>query len=113
MTALIAIMLRTMSYCLPILSLVAVFFVNTSLAESDTPAVAQLEGFSAKVLAAALAFSAGAFSAGLAISRAGAAGLAASAERPELRTLAIIISAFGEALAIYGIVIAFFILAQA
>lgn len=64
----------------------------------------------AKVFAAAIAFAAAAGAAGLAISRAGSAGLAASAERPEMRTLAIIIAAFGEALAIYGIAIAFFIL---
>ena len=67
-------------------------------------------GFAAKVLAAALAFAVAAASAGFGIARAGSAGLAASAERPELRTLAIIISAFAEALAIYGIVISFFIL---
>lgn len=104
--------LLTTLYCLSFVFVVAMFFVNTSSASGDTLAVAQLEGFSAKVLAAALAFFGGAISAGLAISRAGAAGLAATAERPEVRTLALIIAAFGEALAIYGIVIAFFILAQ-
>jgi F0F1-type ATP synthase membrane subunit c/vacuolar-type H+-ATPase subunit K len=50
-------------------------------------------------------------SAGFGIARAGSAGLAAAAERLEVRTTAIIISAFAEALGIYGIVIAFFILA--
>lgn len=104
--------MRFAAFALTILSVIALFFIDVSLASVDTPAVAQLEGFSAKVLAAALAFFGGAISAGWAISRAGSAGLAASAERPELRTLAIIISALGEALAIYGIVIAFFILAQ-
>lgn len=63
-----------------------------------------------KVFAAAIAFSAAVLASGFAISRAGSAGLAASAERPEVRTTAIIIAAFGEALAIYGIAIAFFIL---
>ncbi|MCS7146091.1 MAG: ATP synthase subunit C [Nitrososphaerota archaeon] len=63
-----------------------------------------------KVFAAAIAFSAAVLASGFAISRAGSAGLAASAERPEVRTVAIIIAAFGEALAIYGIAIAFFIL---
>lgn len=63
-----------------------------------------------KFIAAAIAFISAVFAAGWAISRAGTAGLAASAERPEVRTTAIIIAAFGEALAIYGIVVAFFIL---
>ncbi len=63
-----------------------------------------------KALSAAIAFAAAVAASGFAISRAGSAGLAASAERPELRTIAIIIAAFAEALAIYGIAIAFFIL---
>jgi V/A-type H+-transporting ATPase subunit K len=63
-----------------------------------------------KVFAAAIAFAAAVLASGFAISRAGSAGLAAAAERPEVRTVAIIIAAFGEALAIYGIAIAFFIL---
>lgn len=64
----------------------------------------------AKVFAAAIAFTFAVVSAAWSIARAGSAGLAASAERPEIRTVAIIISAFAEALAIYGIVISFFIL---
>jgi V/A-type H+-transporting ATPase subunit K len=63
-----------------------------------------------RTFAAAIAFGVAVISAGFGIARAGSAGLAASAERPEVRTVAIIISAFAEALAIYGIVIAFFIL---
>lgn len=59
-----------------------------------------------KSLPAAIAFAAAALAAGYAIAKAGSAGLAAAAERPELRTLAIIITALGEALAIYGIVLA-------
>ena len=59
-----------------------------------------------KSFSAALAFASAALGAGYAIAKAGSAGLAATAERPELRTLAIIISALAEALAIYGIVIA-------
>lgn len=64
------------------------------------------------VWAASIAFAAAALSAGWAISKAGSAGLAGSAERPEIRTTAIIIAALGEALAIYGIVIVIFILAK-
>jgi len=63
-----------------------------------------------KVFAATIAFGVAVAAAGFTISKAGSAGLAASAERPEVRTVAIIIAAFGEALAIYGIAIAFFIL---
>ena len=77
-------------------------------AESPTDAVIGEVG--SRTFAAAIAFSIAAISAGFGIARAGSAGLAASAERPEVRTVAIIISAFAEALAIYGIVIAFFIL---
>ncbi|MFQ6134244.1 MAG: ATP synthase subunit C [Nitrososphaerales archaeon] len=63
-----------------------------------------------RFFAASLSFIAAALAAGLAISRAGSAGLAAAAERPEMRTTAIIITALGEAIAIYGIVVAILIL---
>jgi len=65
-----------------------------------------------KFLSAAIAFAAAAIGAGWAVSKAGAAGLAGTAERPEIRTTAIIITALGEAIAIYGIVIAILILGQ-
>jgi len=84
-----------------------------SLAVLLLPASVAVEATSdlfSKVFAAAIAFSAAVLAAGFAISRAGSAGLAAAAERPEVRTVAIIIAAFGETLAIYGIAIAFFIL---
>jgi len=80
---------------------------------AETPRLAQeglISDLVAKVFAAAIAFIAAVVSAAWGIARAGSAGLAASAERPEIRTVAIIISAFAEALAIYGIVISFFIL---
>ena len=95
----------------------AILLSTLLLLSAAVPALAQeaeaggiISGFAAKVLAAALAFAVAAASAGFGIARAGSAGLAASAERPEIRTVAIIISAFAEALAIYGIVISFFIL---
>lgn len=59
-----------------------------------------------KSFSAGIAFGAAALAAGYAVGRVGSAGLAATAEKPELRTLAIIMTALGEALAIYGIVIA-------
>ncbi|MCL7390084.1 MAG: hypothetical protein LZ173_09195 [Thaumarchaeota archaeon] len=80
---------------------------------AEMPRLAQeglISDLVAKVFAAAIAFIAAVVSAAWGIARAGSAGLAASAERPEIRTIAIIISAFAEALAIYGIVISFFIL---
>lgn len=70
----------------------------------------EAEAASMKYLAAAIAFIAASIAAGFAIARAGSAGLAATAERPEVRTTAIIITALGEALGIYGIVIAIIIL---
>ena len=58
-------------------------------------------------LAKAIGFGLAALGAGYAIGNAGAAGMAAVAEKPEMRTFAIIIVALGEALAIYGLVLLF------
>jgi V/A-type H+-transporting ATPase subunit K len=58
-------------------------------------------------LAKAIGFGLAALGAGYAIGNAGAAGLAAVAEKPEMRVIAIIIVALGEALAIYGLVLLF------
>lgn len=57
------------------------------------------------LISAAIAFGLSAVGAAIAIGRAGSAGLAAAAERPELKTTAIIIAALGEALAIYGLIV--------
>lgn len=86
--------------------------VLSLLASFTTPVAAAQEApeLFPKTLSAAIAFIAAVVSAGFGIARAGSAGLAAAAERPEIRTTAIIVAAFAEALAIYGIVIAFFIL---
>jgi V/A-type H+-transporting ATPase subunit K len=95
--------------------LLALFLLSGSL--FVTPAHAQTTGTflddkSANFLSAAIAFAVSAIAAGWAISKAGSAGLAGSAERPEIKTTAIIISALGEALAIYGIVVALLILGK-
>lgn len=98
------------------LTILLLISLSTSPAYAESFRLSQeapVSDFAAKVLAAAAAFTSAVISAGWAISRAGSAGLAASAERPEIRTVAIIISAFAEALAIYGIVISFFILGAA
>jgi len=100
-------------------SLITLCLIFTPLAAAaeEQPAAAGeaqpiLQPSIVKFLSAAIAFVAAAMGAGWAVSRAGAAGLAASAERPEIRTAAIIIAALGEAIAIYGIVIAILILGQ-
>lgn len=91
------------------ISLLALGFLLVTLSVGVSPAFAvEAPGGQAipKSFSAGIAFAAGAIAAGYAVGRAGSAGLAAAAERPEMRTLAIIITALGEALAIYGIVMA-------
>jgi len=65
---------------------------------------------SAKVIAAGVAFALGAIGAGYGVGHAGAAAMAAIAERPEVRSMALIITALAEAIAIYGLVMAIIIL---
>lgn len=81
-----------------------------AFAQEVAPQQALIDTAAIKAIAAAMAFGMAALGAGWAISRAGAAGMAAASERPEIRTTAIIITALGEALAIYGIVIALLLL---
>ena len=66
-----------------------------------------------KFVGAGLAFGLAALGAGVAIGGVGAAGLAVISERPELRSQALVFTALGEAVAIYGIVMAIIILGQA
>jgi len=89
-----------------ILLAVSIFSVTPAFAQEETSGLADVSKF----IASAVAFSAAAIGAGLAVGKAGSAGLAAAAERPEMRTTAIIITALGEAIAIYGIVVAILIL---
>lgn len=93
-------------------SLIMLCFTFTPLAAAAEAQPTTSEPLIFKFLSAAIAFAAAAIGAGWAVSKAGAAGLAGSAERPEIRTTAIIITALGEAIAIYGIVIAILILGQ-
>lgn len=88
--------------------MLATFSLSPALAYSPLQVATDAVGL--KTLAAAIAFAFAALAAGWAIANAGSAGLASAAERLELRTTAIIISALGEALAIYGIVVAILIL---
>ncbi len=89
-----------------ILMALCVFSVTPAFAQEETSVI----GNASKYFVASLAFAAAAVGAGLAVGKAGSAGLAAAAERPEMRTTAIIITALGEAIAIYGIVVAILIL---
>ena len=67
---------------------------------------------SMKFIGAGVAFGLAPLGAGIAIGGVGAAGLAAITERPELRSQALVFTALGEAIAIYGIVVAIIILGQ-
>ena len=65
-----------------------------------------------KFVGAGLAFGLAALGAGVAIGGVGAAGLAVISERPDLRSQVLVFTALGEAVAIYGIVMAIIILGQ-
>jgi V/A-type H+-transporting ATPase subunit K len=60
----------------------------------------------ATMIAAAIAFSMAAVAAGLGISAAGSAAMSAAAERPEVRSLGLIICGLAESIAIYGLIVA-------
>lgn len=100
---------KTMKFValLSLLVLAGALFVVPVHAQSTT-----ISDNAVDYISAAAAFCVSAFSAGWAISRAGSAGLAGSAEKPEIKTTAVIISALGEAIAIYGIVVALLILGK-
>lgn len=93
---------------LPLLAVLSLSIITPAYAE--TP---DLTPVAFKLLSAALSFSAAALAAGWAISAAGSASMAAAAERPELVTYGLIITALGEAIGIYGIVMGILILGQA
>ena len=71
-----------------------------------------MENRALALLGIGIAFGAAAIGAGIGIHGAGSAGLSAAAERPELSTLAIIITALAEAIAIYGLVVVILMLAK-
>ena len=102
--------IKATSYFLLILLASPLIPAFASLSDTEAMQIVPTDARTAKYTWAAIAFSSAAISAGWAISRAGSAGLAGTAERPEIKTTAIIITALGEALAIYGIVIAIMIL---
>jgi V/A-type H+/Na+-transporting ATPase subunit K len=79
-------------------------------ANAQEPPAAESSGM--KFVGAGLAFGLAALGAGVAIGGVGAAGLAVISERPDLRSQALVFTALGEAVAIYGIVMAIIILGQ-
>ena len=85
---------------------------NAFAVESPPAGQAQAESAGLKFVGAGVAFGLAALGAGVAIGGVGAAGLAAITEKPELRSQALVFTALGEAIAIYGIVVAIIILGQ-
>jgi V/A-type H+-transporting ATPase subunit K len=90
------------------------FLGENAFAQEQQPSAGQASAGSAgmKFIGAGVAFGLAALGAGVAIGGVGAAGLAAITEKPELRSQALVFTALGEAIAIYGIVVAIIILGQ-
>ena len=91
---------------LTIIATLFLMFVPLAYAQEDGGASS--DGM--KFLGAGIAFAGATLGAGMAIGRAGSAGLAAAAENENLKTYGMIITALAEAVAIYGIVVALLIL---
>jgi V/A-type H+/Na+-transporting ATPase subunit K len=96
-----------------LIATIALITTNNLTKEADAQE-AQAGGTdgSMKFVGAGLAFGLAALGAGVAIGGVGAAGLAVISERPDLRSQALVFTALGEAVAIYGIVMAIIILGQ-
>lgn len=103
-----------MAMVLPVACLALLF--NAVPAYAAVPNLMQEQAvtiISGRLMAAAIAFGLAALAAGWALSKIGPAALSATAERPEVSTTGIIIAALAEALGIYGLVIAIFLMGQA
>ena len=87
-------------------------FLPAVHAQAASTSGSALGNAGAKYLAAAIAFGLAAAGAGYGIAHAASAGLAAVAEKPDVRTTALIFVALAEAIAIYGFIIAIIILGQ-
>lgn len=74
--------------------------------EQIAPDTAESFFKSTAMISAAVAFSISTLAAGIAIAAAGSAAMSASAERPEIRSLGIIICGLAESLGIYGLIVA-------
>ena len=91
-----------------ILSGVLVLFMGMTTAQDEDAAGGLPSGM--KEIAAGIAIGLSALGAGHAVGVAGAAAIGSITEKPELLGKALIFVAFGEALAIYGLLVAFMIL---
>ena len=91
---------------LTIIATLFLMFVPLAYAQEDGGASS--DGM--KFLGAGIAFAGATLGAGMAIGRAGSASLAAAAENESMKTQGLIITALGEAIAIYGIVVALLML---
>ncbi len=87
------------------------FFLPVVYADNGS-SVLQTGDLGSKLLAASIAFGLAAAGAGYGLGQSGAAAMAAVAEKPEMRTTALLFLALAEAIAIYGFVMAIIILGQ-
>lgn len=106
----------TIIFLLPIIAALAVvtisvYALSPAYANQD-PSSAQFYYQAATMVSAGIAFGLSAIAAGLGISAAGSAAMSASAERPEVRSLGIIICGLAESIAIYGLIVAIQILGK-
>ena len=101
--------ISTMALIATIALITVSYLTSESYAQESQPSASA----GMKFIGAGLAFGLAALGAGVAIGGVGAAGLAVISERPDLRSQALVFTALGEAVAIYGIVMAIIILGQA
>lgn len=108
---------RSLKKTLGILILVTAAITPVAVYAANATASAQSAGienfYFGKFVGAGLALGLAALGAGVGIGQAGAAAIAGSIEKPQIRTFALLIVALAEALAIYGFALAFIILGTA
>jgi len=100
-----------------LLALTAVFLAPPLFAAETPVAAAAVTAMSDPqlkwvVIAAAVAFSVGALSAGIAISNVGSAAMGAISEKPEIASQALIFIALAEGLVVFGFITALMILGK-
>lgn len=102
--------LKVLAICL--ILVFAVGTVSAQEAEHDTGAETVSEHGWKIAIAAAFAIGMAALASAYGIAHAGAAAMAAMAEKPEVATWGVIIVALAEGLALYGLVIAFMLISK-
>lgn len=100
-----------------LLMLASGFLFTPPLFAAETATVAADAGTNSQLmwvcLSAAIAFSIGALSAGIAISNVGSAAMGAISEKPEIASQALIFIALAEGLVVFGFITALMILGKA